>query len=613
MGAVNKLALTLVMVAWLQSSSLAAPSHGLDHRATANSQREQLTQPPSKIGKYGGTITDLNFGNPKTFNLWVAADASSSNAVSPLYSALIEQNAYTLEWEPALAELPTVSSDGLTWTFRLKEGLRWSDGHPLTADDVIFTLKVIYDPKVETNWREGMLLDVPDGQGGFKRVPLRYQKIDRRTVRFRFPFPYAPARSLLSFPIAPRHKLEAAWKKEQPRSTGFNRVWDSGVNVKELVSSGPWIITGYQPGERLVYSRNPHYWKKDAGGRLLPYLDHYIWLFAPDYTSAALALMNGKIDVASVRQDDYQLLKRGERKGHYKVYNLGSSLNSSYISFNLNRNSKPARANPELIELFNDVRFRQAVSHAIDRARIVRVVYAGLAQPAYGPESPADKLFYSPHIPKFPFDMAAARGKLAAIGLRDTDGDGFLNFPSGQPVRFTLLTNVENSLRIDTATIITSDLRKIGLDVSFTPISFNDLISRLDNGSATGAPAFDWQTVLLGFTGGIEPNDGRNLWVSSGNLHQWDPDQEKPHRPWEAQIDALFRRGAQEMNPRRRKAIYEHFQKIVGQEQPLIYTVVPDSIAAIRNKYGNLKPTPNGGLIWNAEEIYDLKATRNKP
>jgi peptide/nickel transport system substrate-binding protein len=565
------------------------------------------------MGKYGGTITDISFGSPKTFNLWVSSDASSSGTVSPLYSALIEQNAYTLEWEPALAELPKVTPDGLTWTFRLKEGLRWSDGQPLTADDVLFTLKVIYDPKVETNWREGMLLDVPNGRGGFKRVPVSYQKLDRRTVRFKFPSPYAPARSLLSFPIAPRHKLEAAWKKGQPHSTGFNWAWGSGVNVKELVASGPWIITQYQPGARLVYSRNPNYWKKDARGRRLPYLDHYISLFAPDYASAALALMTGKIDVTNVRQDDYNLLKQRETKGNYKVYNLGSSFASNYLSFNLNRQSKPAKDNPALVELFNDVRFRQAVSHAIDRNRLVREVYAGLAKPAYGPESPANTLFYSPHIPKFPFDLAAARQKLAAIGLRDIDDDGFLNLPGGYPVRFTLRTNVENGLRTEAATIITSDLRKIGLDVTFTPIPFNNLISRLDNYSATGAPRFDWQAVLMGFTGSTEPNDGRNIWMSSGNLHQWDPEQEKPHRPWEAQIDDLFRRGAQEMNPSRRKAIYEQFQKVVGQQQPLIYTVVPDSIAAIRNGYDNLKPTPHGGLVWNAEELYDLKATRSRP
>ncbi|BCM88454.1 putative ABC transporter-binding protein [Abditibacteriota bacterium] len=608
MGAVNKRPLTLALVAWLASSSSAVPA-----QVKANAQQGKIIEPRSKPGKYGGTITDINFGSPKTFNLWVSADASSSNAVSSLYSSLNEQNAYTLEWAPALAELPQVSRDGLTWTFRLKDGLSWSDGQPLTADDVLFTLKVIYDPKVETNWREGMLLDVPNGKGGFKRVPVSYQKLDRRTVQFKFPFPYAPARSLLSFPIAPRHMLEAAWKQGQPNSTDFNRMWGDGVNVKEMVSSGPWIITQYRTGARLVYSRNPYYWKKDAWGRRLPYLDHYISLFAPDYASATLALMNGKIDVTSVRQDDYQLLKRGESKGNYKVYNLGSSFSSSYLSFNLNRNSKPARANPELVELFNDVRFRQAVSHAIDRNRIVREVYGGLAKPAYGPESPANKLFYTPNIPKFEFNLAAARQKLAAIGLRDKDGDGFLNLSGGQPLRFTLLTNVENGLCKETATIIAADLRKIGLDVTFTPIGFNDLISRLDDYPTAGAPAFDWQAIILGFTGTAEPNDGRNIWMSSGNLHQWDPDQKKPHRPWEAQIDELLRRGVKEMNPSRRRVIYEQLQKIVAQEQPLIYTVVPESIAAIRNKYGNVKPTPLGGLVWNVEDLYDLKATRNKP
>ena len=208
-----------------------------------------------------------------------------------------------------------------------------------------------------------------------------------------------------------------------------------------------------------------------------------------------------------------------------------------------------------------------------------------------------------------------AKALLKELGLKDTNGDGILEFPSGKPVSFNIITNVENKLRVGTATIISSDLRKIGLDASFTPISFTTLISRVDNQPEPGKPypPFNWQAMILGLTGGVEPQNGVNVWNSGGNMHQWDPYQKKPIRPWEAKIDTLFREGAQQMDPVKRKAIYADFQAVVGEQQPYVYTVVPDAIEALRNKYGNVKPCPLGGTTWNQEELFDLKATRAKP
>lgn len=582
----------------------------------SDAQDGTVVEPPSKPGKYGGKMTEAAPGDPKTFNLWVSGDATSGEVAGRLYSALIERNPYTLAWESGLAELPEVSKDGLTWTFKMKPGLKWSDGEPITADDVIFTLDVIYDEKVQTNMREGMMLDAPDGKGGFKRVPLSYKKIGTDSVQFKFPVPYAPARDILSVAVAPKHKLEGFWKQGQPSSTGFNPAWGVNVDVKELVSSGPWIITQYVPGQRIVYGRNPNYWKKSKDGKQLPYLDQYVQLIVPDFNTTTLKFLSGETDMlAPVQQTDYKLVKDGEQKGNYKVTNLGPTFATSYLGLNLNMKSKPAKANPELFKLFNDARFRQAISHAINRDKIARNIYEGLARPGYGPETPANKLFYTPDIPKFEYDLDAAKRQLADIGLKDSNGDGILELPNGKPVKFNILTNVENKLRVGIATVVTDDLKKIGIDASFTPVAFNALLGRVDNKPEAGKPypPFDWQAIVLSFTGGIEPNNGKNVWMSAGNMHQWDPYQSKPHTPWEAKIDDLFRRGAQELNETKRKAIYAKFQKVVGEEQPLIYTVVPDSIAALRNKYGNIKPSATGGLTWNIEDIYDLKATRTSP
>lgn len=586
----------------------------------ADAQTGKVVEPESKPGKYGGKITESTISDPKTFNLWVSADNASTTTVGPLYSALIERNPYTLEWESALAELPTISKDGLIWTFTMKDGLKWSDNKPITVDDVIFTLDVIYDEKIQTNMREGMMLDKPDGrdakgQPKYQRVPLVYRKVDANSVEFKFPVAYAPAREILSFPIAPRHKLEKFYKQGQPNATGFNPAWGVDVNVRELVSSGPWIITEYKPSQRVVYGRNPNYWKKDKEGRPLPYLDQYVTLIVPDINTTTLKFTSGETDVLAVKHDDYQTIKAGEQRGNYKVLNLGPTTTTNFLAFNLNMRSKPAKANRELFKLFNDKRFRQAVSHAIDREKICRNVYAGLAQPGYGPETPANKVFYTPDIPRYEYNLETARQKLRDIGLKDSNNDGVLEMANGQPVRFNIITNVENELRRGTAAVITADLKKIGLGVSFSPISFNTLLSRVDNKPEPGKsyPPFDWQAMILGFTGGIEPNNGKNVWMSSGNLHQWDPYQEKPHRDWEAKIDDLFRRGAQELDTEKRKLIYAEWQKIVGEEMPMVYTVVPDALVALREKYGNIKPCALGGVTWNIEEIYALDATRDRP
>jgi peptide/nickel transport system substrate-binding protein len=281
----------------------------------------------------------------------------------------------------------------------------------------------------------------------------------------------------------------------------------------------------------------------------------------------------------------------------------------NYICFNQNPNSLPGQRDPAKIKLLCDQRFRQAVSFAIDRERISKTVFLGLAGPMYGPESPADKTFYNPDVPKYPFSIAKARTLLGQIGLKDSDGDGILEL-NGQDVKFNILTNVENRQRVAMATIITDDLRKAGLGATFTPISFNKLITLLDG--KPGSP-YDWESIILGFTGSPEPNDGRNIWTSSGNVHQWRPYQSVPATPWEAEIDELFRKGGQEMDAAKRRALYNRWQVIAAAQLPLIYTVVPDGLIALRNKFGNVKPCSLGGVTWNVEELYDLHATRDKP
>ncbi len=555
-------------------------------------------EPPSEPGKYGGTLTSSVISDPKSFNIWISNETSTGSVVGPLYESLITLNPYTLQWEDALAELPQISADGLTWTFQLKPNLKWSDNAPLTADDVIFTYDVLYDPKVETFAREGLLLDVEDPKTQqVKRVPLKYRKLDERTVEFKFPIRWAPARYLLSQNIAPKHKLQAAYQAGK-----FNSFWGVNTPVSELVSSGPWIITEYRSGERVVYGRNPNYWKKDAQGRPLPYLDKRVLLIVRNITTQTIKFKAGDTDTLGIQPSDYPVIKKGEATGNYTVRSLGPSWGSEFLVFNMN---PKARIDPNKAKLFAQQKFRQACSYAMNRDLMVKNIYRGFGQPQWSPESPANTVFYNPNVPKYPHDPNKAKALLNEIGLKDSDGDGFLEW-NGKPVKFNILTNGSNDIRKALCVLLTRDFQNVGLKATFTPMDFNALVTRL-------TASYDWEAVVIGFTGSEEPHNSINMWRSSGPNHLWWPNQTKPVTPWEAEIDNLFREGAETLDQAKRKQIYDRWQVIVAEQLPLIYTVVSEQLSAVRNRFGNLKPNSLGGILWNIEEIYDLKATRDKP
>jgi peptide/nickel transport system substrate-binding protein len=573
-----------------------ATTNGAGGTAGAGSGAE----PPSQPGKYGGTLTTAGITDPKTFNPIISQDANSSEIFGPLLESLNQRSAYTLKFEPRLAELPRISDDGLTYTYQLREGLVWSDGRPLTADDVLFTLNVIFDPKTEGSLREVMMVDSVDAQGNVKREPFKYRKVDDRTIEFTLPVRYAPADSIFSvFNVIPRHKLEAAWKAGK-----FNTSWGVDTPPSQLVSSGAWILTDFAPGQRLVYRRNPRFFLKSDDGKPLPYLDRYVRLVVSDFNALTLKFRNGDTDLLDpVQPADWSQIKKDESTGKYTAYNLGPGWGFNYLGFNLNPNSK---INRNLIDLFQKVEFRRAVSHAVDRQRIADDVFFGLARPIYSPVSPANTLFFDPNVPKFEYDPEKAKTLLTGLGLRDGNGNGTLEW-KGEEVRFNILTNTENNVRKQMGTILTDDLKQVGLDAQFTPVTFNSLLGRLNDSP------FDWEAVVLGFTGGPEPHLGSNIWRSSGPLHQWWPKQKKPATEWEKEIDQLWIQGAQELNETKRKEIYDRWQVIAAEQLPLIYTVTGDQLQALRNRFGNIKPPPIGGLIWNLEEIYDTSATKDAP
>ncbi|MFB3897119.1 MAG: ABC transporter substrate-binding protein [bacterium] len=550
---------------------------------------QKTTEPAT--GNYGGMLTLATISDPKSFNLIVANETSTSRILEHyIFEGLTKENGVTTEVDPELAESWEISKDGLTWIFHLRQGIKWSDGVVFTADDVVFTYNsLIFNPKIPNSSRDVFTID-----GKLPKV----EKADDTTVRFILPKPFAPFLRQLTQPILPKHKLDAIVTANK-----FNEAWGLDTPLTEIVGTGPFILKQYVPSQRLVYERNPNYWKKDKSGKSLPYLDKIVILIVPDLNAELLKFKAGETDALGMRPQDYSVLKGKEKAGDYTIYNGGPTFGTEFVCFNLNpgkTNKGKSFINPTKLRWFNNPLFRQAVAHAIDKESIIKNVFYGLGYPQDAEEGAANVFFHNPNVKKYPYDLIKAKQLLTQAGFTDRDNDGWLEDDQGNKVEFNLMTNAENNLRVDIANIIIADLNKLGLKVTLQAINFNTLINKLN-------VSFDWDAILLGLTGGVEPYSGRNVWHSTGQLHLWNPRQKKSATDWETKIDSIFDASAIELDQNKRKQLFDEFQNIVAEELPVIYTVNQAALYAVKNKFGNVHPTAFGGVFHNIEEVYIKK------
>jgi peptide/nickel transport system substrate-binding protein len=542
---------------------------------TADFEKTTLT------GARGGTLMLSNIAEAKTFNPLIAKETSSGAVFGALFDSLVTRDAETLKVEPALAKSWETSADGKSWTFHLRRGLRWSDGQPVTADDVIFSLDLIYDPKVETTARE--ILKV-DGK------PFTFAKLDTKSLRITTPTPFGPFLDVIAnVTVLPKHKLEGPWK-----AGTFNSTWGVNTPPSELVGTGPYLLTQYLGAQKAVYKRNPNYWKLAQDGQPLPFIENRILQFVPDQNAELLKFRGGELDALTVRAEDWPAIQKDQEKGQYRSLNMGPAWAISYVAFNMNPHAAKLPAYKR--EWFSHKEFRQAVSYALNRDSMVQTVFRGLGRPLWSPVSEANKIFYNPKVKQYPHDPSRAKALLAGLGFVDKDGDGVLEDSAGHPLSFVLMTNLQNNQRVQLCNIIQDDLKEVGMKVTVSPAEFNSIVTRLDN-------TFDWECILLGFTAGPEPYNAKSIWTSPGQLHIWNPRQPKPATPWEAEIDGIFSAAAKEVDQAKRKALYARWQQIATEQLPLIYLVTPDSLSAVRNRVKNTRPSSLGGPVWNGDEL----------
>lgn len=524
---------------------------------------------------------------PKSFNPVTAKETSTTDITSKMFVGLTKTDGVSGEVEPQLAKSWSQSNGGRVWTFELRDDIVWSDGTPLTVDDVVFTYNQLYlNPDVATSSRFMLLMD---GNPPDVTAP------SENTVRFEYPEPYAPFARVAGMEIMPKHVLDPIVD-----SGDFNSAWGVGTNPDSIVVNGPFKLKEYQTNQRVLLERNPRYYEVAENGDRLPRLDQILFEIVKNREVSFQKFKKGELDVLGLQGKDYPLLKPREEELKFTMHRVGPSLGTTFLTFNMNTDRHPETGETYIPEhklnWFNDPAFRRAVSYGLDREQIINIVMNGLGIPIYGPVSPANKPFYHDGLTEYSHDVDRAQKILRENGYKDRDGDGVREGPDGHRISFVLNTNSGNDQRVEMSEIIRQDLSNLGFEVNFNQIEFNTLVNKLNSD-------FDWEAVVIGFTGSLDPHFGSNLWQSSADLHIWHPLQEDPRREWEAEIDRIFNHAVKETDREKRRAMYRRWQEIVNEIQPVIYTVTPETIYAVRDRFTHVKPTPIGGFSHNIERI----------
>jgi peptide/nickel transport system substrate-binding protein len=549
------------------------------------------------VGSVGGEIVLSSFSDPKSFNPVTSTDIMTAEFTKYMYEGLVHINTVTLKPEPGLADSWKVSPDGLTWVFSIRPGVMWSDSAPFTAYDVEFTfVSLVLNDSINPNSSRDVF--TIDGKKPEVKV------IDSMTVRFTLPVPYAPFLRAMAQEILPRHKYEKFVK-----DNSFSGALGVQTCPDSLVGTGPFLLQTCIPSQKVVFKRNPLFWQKDSAGKRLPYLSHIVYTIVIDQNAEITRFKRGEIDYVKAKGDDYASLVKDQSPGNYSVHRLGPASGSYFMFFNQNTGRDPKTGKPYVdsvkLSWFRNQKFRQGIAYALDKQSMVRTVMNGLGYPQWGPMSPSAGFFFNPDVPTYPCDTAKARATLAEAGFSDRNKDGVIEDGAGNPVEFSLYTNSGNVVRSKLAEIICKNLSAVGIKAHSQHMDFATLTDRIDNSP------YSWDAALLALTGNVEPHFGKNVWQSSGYLHMWFPNQKTPSTPWEARIDSIFAAGCRELDESKRKTLYDEWQRIAADELPFIYTVLPEQIFCISDKFKNVNPSVTGGLLHNIERIYVEKATQD--
>ena len=590
---------TIIVISLL--SLIGCPNSSSTKKSRSRHQDKKITMdynPQESLifngeGDYGGRLIIGIIEDPKSFNPILAVDENSKSVLLPaIFSTLITYDHENNKSLPYLAKDWSSSLDGLLWTFKLRKGIVWSDGEPFTADDVLFTFTVVMDNAIPNTLKYHFVA------GEKKKVII--QKVDNYTVTMKLTevnilFEHAVS----AVPILPKHVYEKNYREGQ-----FLTTLQVDTKPENIVSIGPYLLENYEPGVKITLIKNPYYFRYDLKKHQLPYFDEVVFTIIPDKNAQSLKFQNGELDLLdSVRSEDYALLKEKEEDGKYTVFDLGPDDTSTFLFFNQNE-GKDAKGQPlipsQKLKWFKDKHFRQAVSYAIDRAGIIKACLDEKGVESYQPFSERSEWWYSKELPPTLYSLDKAKELLKSSGYYDRNNDTIIEDNEGHKVSFTFMTNSDNSMRVAMGTLIQSDLRKLGMEVSFSTVPLNQVLNYI-----TETKNFD--LILIGLSEGrpADPAMGLNVYLSSGRLHMWYPEQKKPVTEWEGRIDTLMRQLLTSADLQKRQETWFEVLRILNDEMPMIYTVRSKAYVAIKNSIKNVNPRVYSPRAYsNISELY---------
>ncbi|PSM49084.1 peptide ABC transporter substrate-binding protein [Chroococcidiopsis sp. CCALA 051] len=544
-------------------------------------------------------------GDPQTFNY--ALNQSSPNVFGFLYEGLITENGETGKLEPALAESWEISEDNLKIVFTLKPNLKWSDGEPLTVDDIVFTYNDIYfNEQIPTDIRDILRI------GKSKALP-KVRKLDSRRVEFTVPEPFAPfLRFAGGIVILPEHALrQSVETKNKDGRPQFLSTWGTDTDLQKIVVNGPFTLESYTVNQRIVFRRNPYYWRKDTQGNALPYIERLIWQIVESPDTALIQFRSLGLDMLEIGPTSFQLLKREEDRGNFKIYSGGPDFGTNFICFNLNKGRRQGKplVNPIKSRWFNTVAFRQAVAYGINREAMLNNVYRGLGELQNSPISVQSPYYLSPEegLKVYNYNPEKAKELLRGAGFKYNNKGQLLDAEDNR-VRFTMISQAGNRTVDAIGSQVKRDLSKIGIQVDFTPIDFAVMVDKITN-------TLEWESYFGLITGSIEPYSAANVWSPDGGFHPFNQKPQPGQPPiegrevadWEAEIGRLYIEGARELDETKRKEIYGETQRLAQEYLPFIHLINPLALAAIRDRIEGTKFSALGGTLWNVYELKEAK------
>ncbi len=529
-----------------------------------------------EIGKPGGTWQDTYSEDPKSYNPFSNLDGSHIAVSGLMLDYLFDYDPDKREWSGWLIDTFEVkenaAEDRMELVCRLKDGVFWSDGVQMTADDMVFWYDEIEgDPDIYPVGAQGQYVKMNDGSS--KRILL--QKIDKLGFKYLFPrVVQNPVLMVNTGSIVPRHVWEPVKKKSKKALMDF---WGIDTPPWKLVGNGPFLLEKNVPGERLIFKRNPNYWMKDAAGNRLPYIDRIVLTLTPDRNVELLKFQKGELDSYPLRGKDLATLVPEAKAKGYTVWNGGPADGYPALIFNQN----PKAISKEKYELFTNVHFRRAVSCLVDRETIISQTINGLAEPLYHIISEYNKFFDPAQTSPFSYNPEKARELLAEGGFRDSDGDGMLEDRNGRKLVFDIMTSSQDTVLHDYLNIIITDMAKVGIKATLQAVDRNVVVQKLLH-------TWDWDCYLASFGFPTFPEQWYNIWRSDGNLHYWNPKQAEPLAEWERNVDALYQKLIYTYDEAKVKEIYSEFQKTLMDAMVIIPLFRMYSFFAVYDKWGNL-------------------------